>query len=55
MKNALELLSSHFRDPLEVAGTNLSLLQDEIEDAVTYVRTYFGIESTDYQKVRYNL
>ena len=49
------LLSSHFRDPLEVAGANLSLLQDEIEDAVTYVRTYLGIESTDYQKVKYNL
>ena len=54
-KNAIELLSLHFRDPLEVADTNLLLLQDEMEDAVTYVRTYLGIESTDYQKVRYNL
>ena len=54
-KNAIELLSLHFRDPLEVAGTNLLLLQDEMEDAVTYVGTYLGIESTDYQKVRYNL
>ena len=55
VKNAIELLSSHFRDPLEIAGTNLSLLQDEIEDSVTYIRTYLGIESTNYQKVWYNL
>ena len=54
-KNAIQLLSLHFRDPLEVAGTNLLLLQDEMEDAVTYIGTYRGIESTDYQKVRYNL
>lgn len=55
MKNALEMLSSHFRDPLEAAGANLPLLQDEIEDAVVYARTYLGIESTDYRKVWYNL
>ena len=55
VKNAIELLSSHFRDPLEAAGANLSLLQDEIEDAVAYARTYLGIESTDYWKVWYNL
>ena len=55
VKNTIKLLSSHFRDPLEVADANLPLLQDEIEDAVTYVRTYLGIESTDYQKVKYNL
>ena len=55
VKNSIVLLSSHFRDPLEVTGANLSMFQDEIEDAITCIRTYLGIESTDYQKVRYNL
>ena len=54
MKNAIELLSSHFRDLLEATDANLSLVQDEIEDAVAYTRTYLGIESTDYHKVWYN-
>ena len=55
VKNSIELLSSHFRNPLEVTGANLSMFQDEIEDAITCIRTYLGIESTDYQKVWYNL
>ena len=55
VKGAIEVLSAHFRDPLEAAGANLPLLQDEIEDVVVYARTYLGIESTDYRKVWYNL
>ena len=30
-------------------------MQDEIEDALVYARSYLGIESTDYRKVWYNL
>ena len=30
-------------------------MQDEIEDALMYARSYLGIESTDYRKVWYNL
>ena len=55
MKNALEVLSTHFRDPLEAVGANLPLLHDEIEDVVVYARTYLGIERTDYRKNWYNL
>ena len=40
VKGAIEVLSAHFRDPLEAAGANLPLLQDEIEDVVVYARTY---------------
>ena len=50
VKNALEVLSTHFRDPLKAAGANLPLLHDEIEDVVVYARTYLGIERTDYRK-----
>ena len=55
VKNALEVLSTHFRDPLEAVGANLPLLHDEIEDVVVYARIYLGIERTDYRKNWYNL
>lgn len=55
VKNALEVLSTHFRDPLEAVEANLPLLHDEIEDVVVYARTYLGIERTDYRKNWYNL
>ena len=55
IKNALEYIVSLFRDPLEARGANVSVLQDEIEDAVEYARRYLGLESTNYRKVWYNL
>ena len=55
VKNALEVLPTHFRDPLEAVGANLPLLHYEIEDVVVYARTYLGIERTDYRKNWYNL
>ena len=50
VKNALEALSTHFRDPLEAVEANLPLLHDEIVDVVVYARTYLEIERTDYRK-----
>ena len=55
VKRAVESIVSQFRDPLEARGANLSVLQDEIEDAVDYARRYLGLESTNYRKVWYNL
>ena len=55
VKSAVECIVSQFRDPLEARGANLSVLQDEIEDAVDYARRYLGLESTNYRKVWYNL
>ena len=55
IKNALEYIVSLFRDPLEARGANVSVLQDEIEDAVEYARRYLGLQSTNYRKVWYNL
>lgn len=40
VKSTVECIVSQFRDPLEARGANLSVLQDEIEDAVDYARRY---------------
>jgi len=55
VKNSIELLCSCFRDPLEATDVSVLSMQDEIEDAVVYARSYLGIENTDYRKVWYNL
>ena len=36
-------------------GVNIPSMQDEIEDAVVYARSYLGIETTDHRKVWYHL
>ena len=55
IKRAVEILSSHFREPLEAAGVSLASIYDEIEDIVDYARNYLRIESDSYQKVWYRL
>ena len=55
IKNAVEYLSTHFREPLEAAGVSLASIQDEIEDAVDYARNYLRIGSESYQKIWYKL
>ena len=55
VKDAVELLSSHFRIPLERKGASLIALQDEIEEAVSYARTYLSIQVTGYKTVWYKL
>ena len=34
---AVEYITSHFREPLEAVGMNLSSIQDEIEEVVDYL------------------
>ena len=55
IKSAVEYLVSHFREPLEEAGVSLASIQDEIEDAVDYARTYLRIGTESYQKIWYRL
>ena len=54
-KDSLELLCSHFRDPLEATDVSIVSIQDEIENALMHTRSYQGIESIEYRKVWYNL
>lgn len=55
VNGAIELLSSHFRNPLKATGVDILSLRDEMEDVVIYARGYLSIETTDYRKVWYNL
>ena len=41
-KDSFELLCSHFRDPLEATDVSITSMQDEIEDALMYARSYLG-------------
>ena len=55
IKESVEYIATHFRLPLEVKGVSLATLQDEIEEAVEYTRTYLDINRTGYRKVWYKL
>jgi hypothetical protein len=36
IKEAMEYISSHFREPLEAGGVLLSIIHDEVEEIVPY-------------------
>ena len=55
VKEAVEHLSTQFREPLETAGVGLASLLDEIEDAVEYARKYLRIELDGCQRIWYKL
>jgi len=55
VSDAIELLCSHFREPLESGGVEIPVLRDEVEDVVIYAREYLSIETVNYRKVWYNL
>lgn len=55
VKESVEHIATHFRLPLEAKGVSLVSLQDEVEEAVEYTRTYLDISGTEYRKVRYKL
>ena len=55
VKESVEHIATHFRLPLEAKGVSLISLQDEIEEAVEYTRTYLDINCTEYRKVWYKL
>ena len=55
VKESVEHIAMHFRLPLEAKGVSLVSLQDEVEEAVEYARTYLAIHRTEYRKVWYKL
>ncbi len=55
IKEAVEYITSHFREPLEAKGVTLANIQDEVEEIVPYARKYLSIGREGYQKVWYKL
>lgn len=55
IKQAVEYLTSHFREPLEAKGGVLESIQDEVEEIVLYARKYLSIGTECYQKIWYKL
>ena len=55
VKNAVEHIATHFREPLEAKGLLVFTLPDEVEEIVEYARTYLSISQTPYRKVWYKL
>ena len=55
IQQAVEYLTSHFREPLEAKGVSLASIQDEIEEIVHYDRKYLSIGTESYQKIWYKL
>lgn len=52
VKEAVEYITSHFREPLEAKNVDLSNMQDEVEEIVLYARRYLNINT---EKTWYNL
>lgn len=55
VKTAVEYIISHFREPLQASGIDLTDIQDEVEEIVEYARQYLSIEAECYNKVWYKL
>ena len=55
LKEAVEYITSHFREPLEAKGADLSNMQDEVEEIVPYARRYLNLSSQTYKRTWYNL
>ena len=55
VREAVELISSEFREPLEAKQVDLAGIQDEVEEVVLYARKYLNISVESYQKVWYKL
>jgi len=51
----VDFLASNFRVPLEAKGVVIATLQDEVEEAVEYARSYLDIGRSEYRKVWYKL
>ncbi len=47
--------TEHFHAPLEAKGTDLTSINDEIEDIVEYARNYLRIGCEKYNKIWYQL
>ena len=51
VKMSVEHIAAHFRLPLESKGVSLSGLQDEVEEAVEYARSYLDISIEVWYKL----
>ena len=43
VREAVELITSHFREPLEAKGVNLACIQDEVEEIVCFARKFLAL------------
>ena len=55
LREAVECIVSVFRAPLEAKKFSAEVIQDELEEVVTYVRQYLPIATDPYKKVWYTL
>ena len=55
IKEAVEYITSRFRELLEAKGVTLANIQGEVEEIVLYARKYLNIGREGYQKVWYKL
>ncbi len=55
IREAVEYITSHFREPLEAKGVDLANIPDEAEELVPYTRKYLSIGREGFQKVWYKL
>jgi hypothetical protein len=55
IREAVEHIITVFREPLEAKGACLSSLDDELEEAVHFCRTYLDSQLEDYRKVWFKL
>ena len=55
IKETVEYITFHFREPLESKSVALANIPDEIEEIVPYARKYLSIDKESYQKVWYKL
>ena len=55
VKEAVEYITAHFREPLETTGVSLATIQDEAEEVVHYARKYLSMDTEVYRKIWYKL
>ena len=55
VREAVELITSEFKEPLEAKAVDLASIQDEVEEIVLYARKFLSINVEGYQKVWYKL
>ena len=55
VREAVELITSEFKEPLEAKQVDLAGIQDEVEEIVLYAQKFLNINVEGYQKVWYKL
>ena len=55
IRAAVEVITSHFRVPLEAKCVSLSTIQDEVEEAVHYAISFLSISQETHKKIWYQL